>query len=698
MPKAISFLLLMSCLYTGLISQVNWQKMSSPNEDISCLAIGSDNILYAGTPTYGVFKSTDEGDHWNNISLGLPDSIIREMEVSTDLSVFCATGNHGVYRYTGGSWSDVNVGLPPGTFYAVDIVRALNGVMYMMNTNGAVYKWEGSMWSDVTYNMPAFGKCLAISPSGQLYAGVFNSGVYHFNGVNSWTLVGDPMPNNFVIKMAISQEDTIVAVCNSNNLFRCHTSGGAWQSVNSGLPAVNMTGISIDYQNRWFLGTSSSPGTLYRSVNNGGTWSQIAGNVKTTRYNALSVSTTKVYAGASGVFRSDDGGDNWIDKNSGMDAARIMLCFKCTNNGTFYIGNKLGVWRSNNSGQTWQLKNTGINHLNVLQIMETSTGDLLMHAYNNVPKGAIYRSVNQGDTWTQVAANGCDFYTKIKQHKADTIWASSRFSGATSLSFSVNNGATWQNNPLMISAIWDIDVSKDNTIFLGSESEGVSRSDNGGQNFVLGVGNTIAWYGNLLEIERDESGVIFAGGDWWTNILWYSTPEDNGNLWTKFNDPDLIVKGVQDLVLDYHNNVYLACEHNGCRMAYHSAWNPETNWLPCNTGLPSPTSNLLEMGFDTSGFLYSVVSASNGHNAGLFRSVAEVNPPKSSVYQFTGNGAWSDPNNWANANKPGLNVGGNKIVIINPGPNGECILDQPLNLSNGAKLKIYPGKKFTILD
>jgi len=136
----------------------------------------------------------------------------------------------------------------------------------------------------------------------------------------------------------------------------------------------------------------------------------------------------------------------------------------------------------------------------------------------------------------------------------------------------------------------------------------------------------------------------------------------------------------------------------GARAKAVIAWNPETNWLPCNTGLPSPTSNLLEMGFDTSGFLYSVVSASNGHNAGLFRSVAEVNPPKSSVYQFTGNGAWSDPNNWANANKPGLNVGGNKIVIINPGPNGECILDQPLNLSNGAKLKIYPGKKFTILD
>ncbi|MBK7010501.1 MAG: hypothetical protein IPH36_18660 [Saprospiraceae bacterium] len=697
MPKIIATVILTFCVHLSLSSQVSWQKMSSPNEDISCLAAGSDNVLYAGTPTYGVFKSSDEGEHWMNISLGLPDSIIREIEVSTDLSVFCATGNHGVFRYSGGAWADINVGLPSGTFFVADIVRASNGVMYMMNTSGAVYKWVNSTWDDVTNNLPALGKCLAISQSGQLYAGVFNSGVYHFDGVNSWTLIGDPMPNNFVIKMAISQADTIVAVCNSNNLFRCHTSGGVWQSVNTGLPATNMTSISIDSQNRWFLGTSSSPGTLYRSVNNGGTWLQTAAILKTTRFNALVVTANKVYAGASGVFRSDDGGNNWIDKNGGMDAARIMLCFKCTNNGSFYIGNKLGVWRSNNSGQTWQLKNTGINHLNVLQIMETATGDLLLHAYNNVPKGAIYRSVNQGDTWTQVAANGCDFILRSNNTKR-IPFGHLPFSGATSLSFSVNNGATWQNNPLMISAIWDIDVSKDNTIFLGSESEGVSRSDNGGQNFVLGVGNTIPWYGNLIEIERDENGVIFAGGDWWTNILWYSTPEDNGNLWTKFNDPDLIVKGVQDLVLDYHNNVYLACEYNGCRMANNTSWNPETNWLPCNSGLPSPTSNLLEMGFDTSGYLFTVASATNGHNAGLFRSVVAVNPPKSSVYQFTGNGAWSDPSNWVNGNKPGLNLGGNKMVIINPVSNGECTLDQPLNLSNGAKLKVYPGKKLKILD
>ena len=690
----VQFFFLVQC---SLMAQVSWQKMSSPNEDVTCLAAGNNNVIYAGTVSYGVFKSADEGQTWLNISQGLPDSIIRDVEVATDHKLYCGTGVHGIYQYNAGSWVAINNGLGGSTTLVSDFARGLNGIVYMMNNAGAVFKWDGNSWTDITYNLPGLGKCLVTNKAGQLYAGVFNSGVYRFDGVGVWSLVGDPMPNNFVIKLAISKVDTLIAVCNSNNVYRCAAAGGPWIAANAGLPATNMTCIHVDTLNRWFISTSSAYGALYRSTNNGASWSNVSSSLLTTKFNCLTVSpVNKIYAGASGVFRSADGGNLWQDMNAGMDAARIMLCFKCTQNGTFYIGNKLGVWRSINGGQTWQLRNTGINHYNVLQIMETEAGSLLFHAYNSVPKGAIYRSVNQGDSWTQVAANGCDFYTKLKQHKSDTLWAASRFSGATSLSYSTNDGLNWQNNPLMISAIWDLDVSKEHTVFLGSESEGVSRSDNGGQSFNLGVGNTTSWYGNVIEIERDENGYIFAGGDWWTNILWYSKPEENGDNWTKFNDPDLVVRGIQDLVFDYHNNVYLACETNGCRMAYNTTWSAGTDWLSCNTGLPSATANLLEMSFDTSGFLYSVCSATNGHNAGLFRTVTPVQPPNSAVYKFTGNGNWTLNSNWKNGHRPATNVSGNKIIMIDPEVNGECLLNGSLNLSNGAKLKIYPGKKLRI--
>jgi len=679
-------------------AQVSWQKKHSPNENVQSIDSGPDQSIYAATTSYGIFKSSDEGATWTNVSLGLPDSLIRLVKVASDNKVFAATTSNGIYQYHNGIWSSLNQGLPTSNILATGFAKTPNGMMYMLTTTGAVYFWNGVIWSNITYNLPTTGRAISFSQNGILYAGIFNGGVYKFDGINSWTLVGNPMPNIFVINLHVGSNDTIYALCNSNNIYRCHKNGGDWTLINNGLPAVNMNFIASDNQDRIFVGSSfSGNGVIYRSSDNGNNWTLCTPSLYTTTFGSIAfTSSGKMFAGASGVFRSVDGGNNWLDMGTGMDAPRSIFCFKSARNGTLFVGTKIGPWRSLDHGQTWQQKNAGVSHLNVLQITENAVGDIIFHGYNSVPKAAIYRSVNNGDSWTQVAANGCDLYIKIKQHKADTLWAASRFGGATTLSYSVDNGASWQNNPLTISAIWDIDVSKEHTIFVVSETEGVSRSDNGGQTFNLAVGGTGPWYGNVLTLERDENGVIMAGGDWWTHVLWYSQPEENGNVWTQFTDPDLIIHGIQDLVFDHHNNAWLACENGGVRMAYNNIWNANTNWIQSSTGLPSNTANIRELSFDTTGYIYAIAYTNNGHNGGLFKSIVPVNLPQSSVFTFTGNGDYEISSNWAYNQKPGNVVSGQKMIIIDPSPNGACVVNAPIQLSGGAELKIRPNKKMRL--
>ena len=83
-------------------AQLNWQRINSPNENISSLATGS-NAVYAGTYTYGVYQSANEGLNWNNISLGLPDSGINSIQAATDDKLFAGTGSHGLYQYSNGT-------------------------------------------------------------------------------------------------------------------------------------------------------------------------------------------------------------------------------------------------------------------------------------------------------------------------------------------------------------------------------------------------------------------------------------------------------------------------------------------------------------------------------------------------------------------------------------------------------------------
>jgi hypothetical protein len=689
-------------LFFGLISytaaaQVSWQKVSGPNETVTAVTAASNNMVYIGTVTYGVFSSADDGTTWSNISLGLGDSAISNLQMSSDDKLYAGTSAHGLYVYTAGSWSAINNGLPSNTQTVSAFAKGAAGTIYMMSGSGKIYSWNGIIWTDITNNFPSLGRGLAVGPTGILYATAFASGVYKFDGISNWTIVGAAMSNNFVTKISVSNSDTIYVACNSNNVFCCPAAGGNWTLINTGLPVSNMNFIATDAQNNIYVATNTANGAVYRSMNGGASWVLISSTLYTTTFYCFATTSSgKIYTGASGVFMSVNRGVSWNDLNPGLNASRTVTSYTCTKAGTMFLGTRLGPWRSKDNGNTWQLRNTNITHLYIVQLLEDAAGDILCHGINNTPKGAIYRSTDNGDSWTLVAANGCDQYTKIKQHKSDTIWAASRFSGATSLSYSIDNGAHWVNNPLRISAIWDIDFTKENTILLGSESEGVSRSDDGGQTFTLGVGNTIPWYGNVIGIETDVNGVIFAGGDWWTHILWFSASTENGDVWTQFTDPDLVISGLQDMVFDLHNNAYIAAENNGVRMAYNTTWTAGTDWLQSNTGFPSPTSNIAQLGFDTLGYIYAVCYSSNGHDAGLYRSTAAVNPPNSSIYTFTGNGNWNVAANWSNNTIPPSTITGNQMIVIDPPLNGECVLNVQQHVNNNAIFKVMPNKKIRI--
>jgi Subtilase family len=69
----------------------------------------------------------------------------------------------------------------------------------------------------------------------------------------------------------------------------------------------------------------------------------------------------------------------------------------------------------------------------------------------------------------------------------------------------------------------------------------------------------------------------------------------------------------------------------------------------------------------------------------------------SPVYTFIGDGNWSLVSNWLNGIKPPATLTNNSEIIINPIPNGECILDIFQTISTNSKLTVLTGKKFRII-
>jgi hypothetical protein len=97
---------------------------------------------------------------------------------------------------------------------------------------------------------------------------------------------------------------------------------------------------------------------------------------------------------------------------------------------------------------------------------------------------------------------------------------------------------------------------------------------------------------------------------------------------------------------------------------------------------------------------YVVGLAGNGSGSGgdfVYASTKTISlQPLATTYVFTGSGNWSDPANWQNNMVPPSVLTGNISIIINPAPEGECVLDVPQTISGGATLSVADGKRFTI--
>ena len=70
-------------------------------------------------------------------------------------------------------------------------------------------------------------------------------------------------------------------------------------------------------------------------------------------------------------------------------------------------------------------------------------------------------------------------------------------------------------------------------------------------------------------------------------------------------------------------------------------------------------------------------------NKSIFVSIEQ---PSKNAYVFTGNGNWSDPNNWLDKAKPPVIVPNGYSVYIEPVAGGSCVLDINQQINPGAQL------------
>ena len=136
--------------------------------------------------------------------------------------------------------------------------------------------------------------------------------------------------------------------------------------MNEGLDCGNIWSLAIHSGGTIFAGTAGCGTGVYRSTDNGDSWTLVNTGLTSTDVAALASDGSNIFAGTrsimgqgGGMFRSTDNGDTWTEQNTGF-AARDVNAVVLNEAGYIFTGTAGGVFRSINDAEGWSNVSSGL--------------------------------------------------------------------------------------------------------------------------------------------------------------------------------------------------------------------------------------------------------------------------------------------------------------------------------------------------
>ncbi|MBK7682440.1 MAG: T9SS type A sorting domain-containing protein [Bacteroidetes bacterium] len=302
-----------------------------------------DLVYENGTTAYvandgGLFKTTDNGASWTDLSNGLQIAQMYGFGQSTTNANLLLQGwqDNGTNRYLNGTWQEVMGG---------------DGMLAFIDWNN-----DQNMW-------------------GSQYEGSLNRST---NGGASWSGATGGINEVGAWVTPWSQDPVAPGTIYSGfiNMWKSTNGGSSWNKISNFGGSTTMTTFSVSPANNQVI-WAAKPGSFYLTTNGGTNWTTIS-NVPSGTITSIACSNTDAnkawitYSGFNNnnkVFQTNDQGATWINLSGSIPNIPVnCIVYENNSNDAIYIGTDVGAFYKNASLNVWQPFNNGLPNVIVSEL------------------------------------------------------------------------------------------------------------------------------------------------------------------------------------------------------------------------------------------------------------------------------------------------------------------------------------------
>ena len=412
-------------------------------------------FLYAGTEQ-GVFKSND-GENWLPANGNLPNKNVSAFYLMGD-DLYVGTYG-GVFKTSngGGDWQAVNTGL---TGLQVKSLCFHQGYLYVGIDGEGVFRTNdgGKNWTPVNNGITKKAITVLCSDGQNLYAGVWQGGVFKTTDGNNWIQL-DRTSSDYVTAL-YSDGVNLYEGTSGRGVFRTSNDGKDWTEINNGIESKEIRVLYTD-GNYLYAGTMAG---VVRTNDSGAMWSRVAPVEPSVLY------TNTVYLNGDNLYIGTDGG---------------------------------GVYRIKSTGGTWQ--STTLQVSKYVNFLYAYAGSI----YAGTIDGGVFKSNDGGANWSQ---SDCRYGLSAQVIYADGGWLYAAFDyGVCKMSgggnwIPINTGLPNKYTDFMPTALH---AFRDGYLYLGINSHGVYRTNDGGTNWYECNGGDLNYY--IIRAVSSDYNYVYAG-------------------------------------------------------------------------------------------------------------------------------------------------------------------------------------------